>query len=870
MSGGYSRIPPSSQDAEESVLGGLLLDQHAFDRIGDKVTAEDFYAERNSRIYAAMVQLAAEGQPFDIVTVSERLRRNGELAKVGGVAYLAEITERVPTAAHIEHYARIVAEKALLRRMIRVSTEIIEKAYSTDVESSEFIDDAEKSIFELSEKARDTGLQRIDALVPGAVDNIDELMKRQSDVTGVATGFVDFDRLTAGLQPSDLIIVAGRPSMGKTALVLNIAENVAVPARLRDGDVPPGVAIFSLEMSNEQLVMRMLCSQASLDMSDVRRGRVPTRQYSELARAAGRLGQAPIYIDDTPALSAMDLRARARRLARDPNSNLGLIVVDYLQLMRGNGEDSREQEISSISRSLKALAKELHVPVIALSQLNRQVELRADKRPVMADLRECVTGETLVMLADGRRVPVRSLVDRSVEVLALDTETQRLQPARCEKVWRVGRRRVWRVELASGRALKATADHRLYGEQGWVTVADLVTGDRLALGGRLPEPEAPVSWSAERVGLLAHAVLEGTWTGTNRAAVRFDSRSRDSIEFVARAAAEQFGDRVESRAASDGTHSAVVRGAGLRAWLQSLGLADGSLCGPLETAASGSRRRLPDELFRLGHEDTAAFLRHVCASVGTVRSRGRRGPSLQLELPSAELAQGIAAMLLRFAIVARIVEVESSAGRQYLVDIRGAGAVDAYAREIGANGRQARLLARARESMVMQAVGDRGAGIAQAPDQAPVSAPEHEDRPARSGGDEGDLAWDRVVAVTPLGRETVFDLTVPGPACWLADGIVSHNSGAIEQDADIIAFIYRDEVYHPDTAAPGMAEVIIAKQRNGPTGTAHLTFEKRFTRFGSYTARDDDPASDFGSPFDGPGGEPGGEIGFGSDPGDLG
>jgi len=384
MSGGasgFTRIPPHSIEAEESVIGGILLDNEAFDRIADVVKPEDFYVERHARILSAMASLSESAMPMDAVTIAERLRQRGDLERIGGVAFLLELSERVPTAANVEHYARIVKEKATIRRLIRASTEIIERAYDTSVETDDYVDRAEQAIFEISEQSRHAGPVRVSGLVLESLAKIDRLIERKSTITGVPTGFDDLDRMTAGFQPSDLIIVAGRPSMGKTAFCLNIASNVALNANT-------GVAVFSLEMSADQLVMRMLCSLAQLDLARVRVGHIQDREYKKIAQAVGQLGEASIYIDDTPALSVMELRARARRLRRDPAANLGLIVVDYLQLMRGRGEDSREQEISNISRSLKALAKELALPIIALSQLNRQVELRADKKPVMADLRE--------------------------------------------------------------------------------------------------------------------------------------------------------------------------------------------------------------------------------------------------------------------------------------------------------------------------------------------------------------------------------------------------------------------------------------------------------------------------------------------------
>lgn len=377
----FTRVPPHSQEAEESILGALLTDSDAFDRIADLVRADDFYVERHARIFDAITKLQGQARPADVITVTEALKQTGELQRVGGTAFLVEMAERVVTSANVDHYARLVRDKAILRRLIRASTEILAGAYESRGATREFLDRAEQAIFDLSSEHSGAALRRIDTLISATVEKIEMLFERKSDITGVATGYYDLDHKTAGLQPSDLIIVAGRPSMGKTAFTLNIAEYAA-------GECNTGVAIFSMEMSADQLVMRMLCSQAEIDNARVRTGNLHDRDIKNLALTAGKLGGAPIYIDDTPGQTVLDIRAKARRLKHDPSANLGLIILDYLQLMRGTGEDSREQEISAISRSLKALAKELNVPVVALSQLNRQVEQRADKRPGMADLRE--------------------------------------------------------------------------------------------------------------------------------------------------------------------------------------------------------------------------------------------------------------------------------------------------------------------------------------------------------------------------------------------------------------------------------------------------------------------------------------------------
>jgi replicative DNA helicase len=376
------RIPPQSLEAEESVLGGILLDNTALDRVLEFVRADDFYREAHRRVFRAMLALGERNEPVDLVTLAETLRQRGELQDVGGAAYLAELAERVPTAANVHHYARIVREKAILRSLISTATEIATKGYEDSRDVKDLLDRAEQSIFAISEREVKPAFIRMDALMTDTFKVVEKLHQQKQAVTGVTTGFADLDRLTAGLQPSDLVIIAARPSMGKTAFVLNIAAN----ASLRAGT---GVAVFSLEMSKEQLALRMLCAEARVDLSRVRTGHLAPGELGELAQSAHVLITTPIYIDDTPAITVLELRAKARRLWRDPQAKLGLIVVDYLQLMRSSeGKDSREQEISEISRSLKALAKELNLPVVALSQLNRQVENRTPAVPRLSDLRE--------------------------------------------------------------------------------------------------------------------------------------------------------------------------------------------------------------------------------------------------------------------------------------------------------------------------------------------------------------------------------------------------------------------------------------------------------------------------------------------------
>ncbi|MBZ0073024.1 MAG: replicative DNA helicase [Thiohalobacteraceae bacterium] len=377
------KLPPHSVPAEQSALGGLMLDNEAWDQIADRVGENDFYRRDHRLIFAAIRDLAEHGKPFDVVTLAEQLEKTRQLNDAGGLAYLGALAKETPSAANIRAYADIVREHSVLRQMVRVGTDIANAAYFPDGrESAELLDFAEQQVFQIAEQGSRgrRGFTRIKDLLTQAVDRIDHLFQLDNPITGVPTGFSDFDEMTAGLQPSDLVIIAGRPSMGKTTFAMNIAEHAAIKHKV-------STAVFSMEMPGEQLAMRMMSSLGRIDQHKVRTGKLEDDDWPRLTSAVSILAEAPLFIDDTPALSPIDLRARARRLKRE--HDLGLIVIDYLQLMQVAGSrENRATEISEISRSLKALAKELKVPVVALSQLNRSLEQRPNKRPVMSDLRE--------------------------------------------------------------------------------------------------------------------------------------------------------------------------------------------------------------------------------------------------------------------------------------------------------------------------------------------------------------------------------------------------------------------------------------------------------------------------------------------------
>ena len=575
------RVPPQNLEAEEAILGGILVDPEAIGRVTDILEGEAFYLAAHRMIYEAALALHQEGKPADLMMVASWLIDRGTLDKVGGQSRLAELYDRTPSAVNIDLYAQLVMDKFLRRRLIRAGNEITGLGHDTAQELPEVLDAAEQKVFNITQARPQDGLVSTAEVLTQTFADIESRAIGQT-LPGLACGFYDLDAMTQGFQRGDLIIVAGRPSMGKTSYVLNVARNIASYHKLP-------VAVFSLEMSRDQLVQRLLSSEVRIESSRLRAGRISSQEWEPLAHEISKLSQLPLYIDDTPNLTVTEMRSRCRRLQAEYGGALGLVVIDYLQLMGGNSEN-RVQMLSQITRGLKGLARELSVPVIALSQLSRGVESRTDKRPMMSDLRECVTGDTQVMLTDGRRVPIRELVGETPDVLAMSPD-EKIISAKSDCIWSVGSKPVFQLQLASGRNLKATAQHRIYTENGWQVLEDIQVGDRVAIAKEL-----------------------------------------------------------------------------------SLNVID-------------------------------------------------------------------------------------------------------------------------RES--------HGLGV----------------------------FWDEVIAIVPAGEEEVFDLTVPGPASWLADGIVSHNSGAIEQDADLIMMLYRDEYYNKDTVDRGIAEIIINKHRNGPTGTVKLLFEPQYTQF---------------------------------------
>ena len=870
------RVPPQALDVEKAVLGAMLIDREAVPKAIEVIDDTAFYNPLHQKIFRAMNALFERSEPVDAVTVTEEMRKMGTLDPAADPLYVTELTMNVSTAANVEYHARIILEKSLMRSLIASASEVAARAYNETEDALDLLDEAEGKIFQISERRLKKSFTSLSAALHQTMETLEALHGTHGGITGVPTGFTKLDEMTGGWQKSDLVIVAGRPSQGKTAFALSLARNAAMHKSRRCG-----VAIFSLEMSEQQLIIRMLAAEAKVNAHELRTGRLRTESWKLLSQRVGHLAEAKIFIDDTPALSILELRAKARRLKAE--HDVGLIIVDYLQLVQGpRNAESREREISQISRSLKAIAKELSIPVIALSQLNRAVEARTDRRPMLADLRECVTGDTLVCLADGRRIPIAELVGHKLDVLTM-LPGGSIGTAHSDAVWKVGRKPVYEVRLASGRSIRATAEHRLYGFGGWEVVGRLKEGDRLAIARTQPEPVPSRSWSDEKLILLGQLMGDGSYLSGQP--MRYTTSSLENSFAVSSSAEQAFGVTVKRYQGRNTWHQLLLSGngnrwrpAGVNRWLRQLGIFN----------QRSHEKRVPRELFALSNREIALFLKHLWATDGCIYSRPD-GPGLSYySSNSRELAFDVAALLLRFGIVARVKRTQKGAYRpQYHVTITGRQALLRFLASIGAFGPrvpQAKKLSehlrgiesntnvdtipvevfeRVRARMMKYGISQREMADLRGTAFGGVThfrfspSREHLLEYAELLHDEelidvatSDLFWDTVTSIVPCGDEDVYDLTVPETSSWLADGIVSHNSGSIEQDADVVMFVHRPETYsiktikidNDEISSDGMAEIIVGKQRNGPTGEVFLTFVKNYAGFHTYTSRELEPA----------------------------
>jgi replicative DNA helicase len=864
--------PPQNLEAEQSVLGAVLLSDTALPAliIDERLHPEDFYRDSHGRIYQAMLDLHSVGEPVDALTLVEHLKQAGDLESVGGRAAIDLLAGSVPAVGNVRQYARIVRDNAMLRRLLRASYEIQARVHSHDALPRDLVDMAERAILEVGHEDSRKDFRAIHDLLESELHKLERLSREGKAITGTASGFDDLDTITGGFQGGNLIILAARPSMGKSALMANFAENAALGAQ-------KAVALFSLEMSESELAQRFIASQASIRGDDLRKGKVPPSRWPKILQASNRLAESPLYIDDSSDLSVLDVRAKARRLSQQNPEGLGLILIDYLQLMRASGTvDNRVEQIGQISRGLKTLARELGVPVIALSQLNRGVEQRTDKRPVLSDLREsgCLAGETRIYLPDaGEYRRIDELVGmRDFRVSALNTQTWKLESCRVSNAFSTGRKPVFELRTRLGRRLRATANHRFLTVEGWRRLDELKPGTHLALPRKLPGP-AQRTLSDDQLALLGHLIGDGCTLP--RHAIQYTTRERELAEIVADLASRVFGDAIRPRINADRGWYQVYLGAAehlthgrrnpIAAWMDELGV----------FGLRSHEKRVPDGVFRQPAEAIEVFLRHLWATDGCIWSTDKRS-RVYYATSSERLAEDVQDLLLRLGICATRRRILQRQGRpQHHVDVSGkpdqkefilrfwpvgdrrqwqalrladrlgvTGAKtgrDVLPRAVwGALVEPARAHARVTTRQLQEVLGTNSGG------SALYRTNLSRERAARVaeivGSDElrrlavSDVYWDRIESITPDGEDEVYDLTVDRHHNFVCNGVLSHNS--IEQDADLVMFIYRDEYYHDDSEREGIADLIISKHRNGGLGTVELAFQKEFPRFMSYAGDD--------------------------------
>jgi replicative DNA helicase len=1020
----FDRTPPQAIEAEQSVLGAMMLSKDAIADVVEVIRPGDFYRPAHQQVYDAILDLYARGEPADAVTVSAELTHGGQLARIGGAPYLHTLISMVPTAANAAYYAAIVADRATLRRLVTAGTRIVQMGYdassgNTDVVGSidDVVDRAQVEIYDVTERRLSDDYVHIETLLQSTLDEIEKISATGGIGTGIPTGFQQLDEITNGLHPGQMITVAGRPGSGKALaldtalptptgwttmgevqvgdLLLGVdgrptrviaatevmtrrpcydvefsdgtiitadAEHqwlvvlpTSVPAfamaggssaarpfdivlttedlwvssrtefevhdtasgelRVRQvtrvqsaGSVPvrcvqvdnddhlylagptmipthnstialdfarsaavkhqKPTAIFSLEMGKLEIMMRLFSAEAGVALQNMRSGHMSDQDWRRLALRSSELAEAPLFIDDSPNLTMMEIRAKARRLRQ--RHDLQLIVIDYLQLMTsGKRVESRQQEVSEFSRSMKLLAKELDVPVVALSQLNRGPEQRTDKRPMLSDLREsgCLPASTRVWRADtGGEVSIGELHsrgERDISVWSMDARL-RLVARPMTRVFSTGVKPVFRLRLASGRTVDATANHPFYTYDGWRDLGDLKVGERVAIARTAPAPRVPQRWDDHRIVMLAHLIGGGSLLRNQP--LRYASVDEANLEAVADAA-RGFGItavRQEYPAARATTlrFPALYRVARGRrnpivAWLDGLGLYD----------LRSHEKFVPAEIFALANDQLAVFLRHLWSTDGSVHVNASNAVRVCYASPSRRLADDVTRLLTRFGITARIRTTHRAGHRDsYHLHVVGADQQRIFLNEIGYHGTRGKITQRAvplvaaltpntyvdtiprdvwervRTVLHERPVTHRefaGAMSTQLCGSAQWNHSPSRARLARVAAvlDDAELEmlatndvfWDSVAAIEPLGEQEVFDATVPGEHNFLADGVMVHNS--IEQDSDLVLLVHRPDLYEPETERAGEADLIIAKHRNGPTATVAVAFQGRYSRF---------------------------------------
>ncbi|WP_034216709.1 replicative DNA helicase [Actinoplanes subtropicus] len=864
--GGFDRSPPQDVAAEQGVLGGMLLSKDAIADVVEILKVQDFYRPVHATIFDVVLDLYGRGEPADALTVAAALSDSGDLQRIGGVPYLHTLIESVPTAANASYYARIVSERAILRRLVEAGTKIVQLGYGTGGNGGRDVDDivdlAQQAIYDVTEKRVSEDFAALGDMLQPTLDEIEAVGAQGGVMTGVPTGFSDLDRLLNGLHPGQLIIVAGRPGLGKSTVSMDFARNAAIRSNCAS-------AIFSLEMSKIEMVMRLLSAEARVPLHVLRSGQLTDDDWSKLARRMGEISEAPIFVDDTPSMNLMEIRAKARRLKQ--RHDLKLLVVDYLQLMTSpKRTESRQQEVADLSRGLKLLAKEIECPVIAVSQLNRGPEQRTDKRPQLSDLREsgCLTAATRVMRADDNsETTLGELLAAGARNVPVWSLNERLQytPQTLTHVFPSGHRPVYRLTLTSGKQIEATANHPFLTYAGWKSLGDLSEGDRLATPRHVPPPFMVMPWDDSEAILLAHLLGDGSFV--RRQPIRYASVDEENLKAVADAA-KHFGItaiRDESAAARVTTlrlpapyRLARGRRNPIAEWLDGLGL----------FGLRSHEKFIPETVFRFPKGQVKLFLSHLWATDGSVTvNKAGTGGRIYFSSTSRPLLDGVSRLLLRFGITARLNVVCPAAHRdQFTLDISGRDDQLRFLREIGVFGARAErctelleVLEQSRSNTNVDTVPREvwddvrrillDSGMTHREFAAAIGTQfcgsalwKHAPSRERLGRiakvlDDADLElhatndvfWDEIKSIEYIGDHDVYDATVAGKHNFIANGIATHNS--IEQDADVVILLHRDDYYDKESPRAGEADFIVAKHRNGPTDTVTVAAQLHLSRF---------------------------------------
>lgn len=858
QSNGHSADPepesiiPCNIEAERAVLGSILLDSEALFVAAKILKPGDFFREPHQWLYQIMLDLSEANKAIDFVTIIDALEKKKLLSEVGGPAFVTGLISTTASSMYAEHYAQIVYEDAVRRRMIAASGKIAELAYDRSVDLPALLSKADREVADLGKNDQGSAVSLGEA-ISSVVSRIDYMANNPGMLLGIPTGFSGLDRMLNGLQRSDFVIVAGRPGMGKSTFAINIGMNAAKRYNCQ-------VAIFSLEMSTEQLTFKMLSSETGVDVNRLRRGDVNEDEWQVIMEASNLMAKTPLIIDDSPGMTMSYIRGKARQLMRE--QGLDLIVIDYLQLATdGSAADrsgNREQEVSRISRSLKALARELNIPVIALSQLSRSVESRSDKRPMLSDLRECVVGDTLLTdSSTGKQVKIKD-AKPGMMILGM-SGNQKILPYRVNDVWSTGVKKVYTLTTRTGRSVTASGNHPFLTADGWKRLDELQDSDVIATSTYAPIMQ-DMPERADLCRLLGYMAGNGSYQ--KHRCLAYCSSDQDSLEDLLgivknRFPAVAWRERERTEKYADGYFSSVFEngygkpsGNPMINWfkeIMALGHKDSDKC-------------VPDFVFEAGYTGAKEFVSGYLATDGCVKKHGVRW-SIHFDTTSLQLARDVQSLLLRLNVVATIgngaMNTKSTKPIYRLQVLQYAQNMLAFVNQVEVRGRKGRLLKQIPAELPTEIYGASAFGLpkfvskimeyttkvaglptdqlwrdqGKSPNRMScLRVAKATNNPVLDMWARSDLLWEPIRSIEYAGEEATYDINVEC-ANFVANGIIAHNSGSLEQDADVVLFLYRDDYYNDGSEKPNIADVIIAKHRLGSTGSVSLFFRKEIGQF---------------------------------------